>query len=264
MRATISFTTDFGYDDPYVGVMKAVILGINPEASIVDLCHTIAPQDVIEAGLVLAGACPYFPDGTIHLAVVDPGVGSARRCLAARTRRALFVASDNGLLTAALANDPPEQVVELTESRYWRPDVSTTFHGRDVIAPVAAHLSLGLPIDALGRRLEDRVVLPLPGPERLADGSLIGHIIRIDHFGNLIIDLRTTDLRGRAAEAIFAIKGARVEGLRRYYAEGEGLIALVGSTGYIEIAQRNGNAAAQLGANRGDIVKVEWNAQRGP
>ncbi|MCL5025841.1 MAG: SAM-dependent chlorinase/fluorinase [Chloroflexi bacterium] len=260
MRSIISLTTDFGYDDPYVGVMKGVILGINSEASVVDLCHTIAPQDVRGAGLVLAGAYPYFPDGAIHLAVVDPGVGSGRHCLAARTRRALFVAPDNGLLTAVLAEDPPEEVVELTRSQYWLPQVSSTFHGRDILAPVAAHLSMGLPIEMLGPRIRDWVILPSSGPERQADGSLIGHIIRIDHFGNLITDLRSADLHDAATTAVFTIKDVQVVGLSRYYAERDGLMALVGSTGNIEIALRNGSAATQLSADRGDLVRVRWTA----
>ncbi len=263
MKPIISLTTDFGHDDPYVGMMKAVILGINPEASLVDLFHNVHPQDVETAGLLLAGACLYFPDGTIHLVVVDPGVGSARRCLAARTRRALFVAPDNGVLTAALAQDPADIVVELAERRYWRPDVSSTFQGRDVMGPVAAHLSSGVPVEALGPPLADWVRLAVAQPERRDDGTVAGHVVHVDHFGNLITDLRPGDLPPGQTEPVFSIRGQTVVGLHRYYAEKEELMALVGSTGHIEIALPRGNAAARLQARRGDVVYAR-RRHRGP
>ncbi len=258
MRATISLTTDFGYDDPYVGMMKGVILGLNPDASLVDICHNIPPGNIALAGLFLAGAAPYFPAGSVHLAVVDPGVGSSRRCLAARTRRASFVAPDNGLLTAALADNPPDEIVELTNPEYWLPSPSPTFHGRDIMGPVAAHISLGIPLCEFGPPVMDPVKLETPHPQRQPDGSLIGQVVHTDRFGNLITNIRPADLPGAAGGQskglILEIAGQPIRGLSRHYSEGSGLLALVGSTGFIEIALRDGSAAQALQIGRGETV----------
>ena len=284
MRPIITLTTDFGLEDGYVGTMKGVILGINPEAAIVDLSHQIAPQNVRQAAYVLAAACPHFPQGTIHVVVVDPGVGSERRAIALETPTAHFVAPDNGVLSYILAElgsddefsrlkgtpldrgrenssdeggaiPPGCQAVHLNNPRYWLAEVSSTFHGRDIFAPVAAHLSLGVPLEELGEPIEEIVVFPIPRPELRADGTLVGHVIHIDRFGNLI-----TDVKGRSLHlgSIIEVKGREIQGVSRSYAdveEGE-LLALIGSSGRLELSVREGSAAQKLQAKVGDEVVV--------
>jgi len=264
MRPIITLTTDFGLEDGYVGTMKGVILGINPEAAIVDLSHQIAPQSVRQAAYVLAAACPHFPPGTIHVVVVDPGVGSERRAIALETPTARFVAPDNGVLSYILAElgfsegeaiPPGCRAVHLNNPRYWLVEVSSTFHGRDIFAPVAAHLSRGVPIEELGEPIEEIVVFPIPLPELRADGTLVGHVIHIDRFGNLI-----TDVKGRSLHlgSIIEVKGREIQGVSRTYAdveEGE-LLALIGSSGRLELSVREGSAAQKLQAKVGDEVVV--------
>jgi S-adenosylmethionine hydrolase len=244
--------TDFGTDDVYVGVMKAVLLGICPTARLVDLTHAIPPQDVALGALALADAAPYLPAGAVALAVVDPGVGSARLPLAARSGGRYFVGPDNGLLSWCLGDDA--EVVRIEDPRYRRPSVSATFHGRDVFAPAAAHLLNGLPLAALGRRLDAWVRLERPAATRRADGALEAHVIAVDRFGNLILDLGADDLPPRPS---FEVGGRRVDGLARSYGDAEGdLAALVGSFGRVELARPNGSAAAGLGLGRGAVVTV--------
>ena len=262
----ITLTTDFGLTDSYVGVMKGVILGIEPTATVVDLCHGIRPQDVAEAAFVLGTAWNYFPADTIHVAVVDPGVGGPRRGIALRTAAATFVGPDNGIFSYVLAEAgvsvsqsglraiaPVALAVELSEPRYWLPGPSATFHGRDIFAPVAAHLAAGVPLVALGSAVDEIQLLPVTRPERRSDGSLAGHVLHVDQFGNLITDIRRSDLVG-LTDPCFTIRGRRIRGLRRYYAEAPGLCALVGSSGRVEIALRGGSAAAELGADTGEPV----------
>lgn len=255
--SVITLTTDFGQRDAYVGAMKGVILGINPQATLVDLSHEITPQAVEEAAYVLWTACPYFPSGTVHVVVVDPGVGSARRPIAIQTERAFFVGPDNGVFSYVLATEGPGLVVHLTNPRYWRPQVSSTFHGRDIFAPVAAHLSLGVPIGELGEPIEDPVILPLARPEGRGD-QVVGRVVHVDHFGNVITNLEPAHLPA-GQDLVIQVAGHRVQGLSPTYSAarpGE-LVALWGSDGLLEIAVREGNAAALLGIRVGDPVVVQ-------
>ncbi len=240
----ITLTTDFGLADGYVGVMKGVILGIAPDVRLVDLSHDVAPQDIRRAADILDQAAPYFPAGTVHLAVVDPGVGGARRGLVVQTQNAFYVGPDNGLFTRALAA-PGAQAWEPDRPEYWLPAVSRTFHGRDIFAPVAARLALGMPPVQLGRPAADPVRLALPGPMRHEDGHISGQIVHADRFGNLISDVPAGWLTGQGWQC--RIAGRQIAGLSATYgaAERGALLALIGSSGTVEIAVREG--ARRLG-----------------
>ena len=269
----ITLTTDFGLADAYVGVMKGVILGIAPEATIVDLSHEIRPQDVRHGAFVLKTACRYFPPGTIHVVVVDPGVGSRRRILVARGASATFVGPDNGVLTWALEDVGVDCVVGATEARFWRPAVSRTFHGRDIFAPLAAHLMRGIPVESLGPAVSDWLRIPFPLPQRCPGANRVeGEILHIDRFGNLITNIeleadsgQVTNVSGGSVvlseSATFTIGPRSVAGLRRSYVEVEPgqLLAIAGSSGYLELAVRDGSAAAALGVRRGDSVQIQLN-----
>lgn len=265
----ITLTTDFGLSDAYVGSMKGAILSINPQALMIDISHSIRPQKIEQGAYVLSSAWPYFPGGSIHVAVVDPGVGTQRRAIALETPAGFFVGPDNGLLSAALpeevragAPEPAGSValpqgydaVSLTNEAYFRHPVSATFHGRDIFGPVAAHISTGVPLAALGEPVGEIIALPPFRARRQADDSLRGRIIHIDRFGNLVTDVRAQDL---PQERVFIeIADRQIAGLRPAY-EGEGeLVAVVGSAGYLEIAVPNGDAAAMLGADIGTPVIV--------
>ena len=252
MYSIITLTTDFGTRDAYVGAMKGVILGINPAATIVDISHEIEPQNIPQAAYVLESVYRYFPEGTIHLAVVDPGVGSDRRAIIVRTAGAFFVAPDNGVLSR-VAGDMLE-AINITNPRFWLQPVSRTFHGRDIMAPVAAHLSLGTAPDEFGDTISSIVMLPHHRPEIKPDGSLIGHIVHADRFGNLVTDVKESDLPGKDIK--IEVKGHTIRGLSSTYAEGDGLLALIGSHGYLEIAVKNGSAAGFMGADTGNTVRV--------
>ena len=263
----ITLTTDFGLADGYVGTMKGVILSIAPEASIVDISHDIEPQNVRQAAYVLSTAAPYFPPGTIHVVVVDPGVGSARRPIAVRTERAYFVGPDNGVFSYALAGEQEARskrqeagakgptVLHLNRREFWLPTISQTFHGRDIFSPVAAHLAAGVPFDALGTPITDPVTFPLPRPERLPDGSIRGEVLHADRFGNLITDIPMSWLTGNKTW-VFEIAGQRIEGLSVTYAAARrgALVALPGSEGLLEIAVREGSATGRLGIGPGAPV----------
>lgn len=253
--AIITLTTDFGDHDPYVGIMKGVILGVAPRAAIVDFTHQVPPQNISEAAFVLESARPYFPEGTAHLAVVDPGVGSERRPILVTTSRESYVGPDNGLFSFALAL-PGAQAWLLDRSEFWLPDVSRTFHGRDIFAPVAAHLALGVPPSDLGSPLPDPVRLPRPQPERTRNGEITGHVIHVDRFGNLMTDIPGQWLAGR--EWTCEISGVLLRGPAPTYASvprGE-LLLLVSSNGTAEIAAREANAAERLRARSGTRVRL--------
>jgi S-adenosylmethionine hydrolase len=254
--AVITLLTDFGTTDGYVGTMRGVILGINGDATIVDITHDVAAQDVPAAAFVLSTAYPYFPADTIHVVVVDPGVGSARRALAVRTPRGVFVAPDNGGLSHVYAREPTFQVVQLTERRYWLSPVGDTFHGRDVFAPVSAHLSLGMPIGEFGPPIDDPQRFSVPEPQAGRDGGIKGQILHVDRFGNLVTNVLPQMLP--ADEVTIHIAGHTVSGPQRAYAGAAGgeLLALVGSHGYVEVAVRNGSAAQVLGVGRGAEVRI--------
>jgi hypothetical protein len=264
-RPIITLITDFGQSDSYVGAMKGVILDICPQAALVDISHQVRPQALQQAAYVLATAAPYFPPDTIHLIVVDPGVGSTRRSVAVQTRRATYVAPDNGLLGLALARDPARLVIHLTEARYWLSEVSATFHGRDIFAPAAAHLACGVELGAMGDSIPSSELLTLPAlqPQLLLDGSRQGEILNVDRFGNLVTNFHfpATDARHLPSDPQFAVMvgDERVAGLSRTFADVEPgeLVAYVGSGGYLEIAVREGSAADRLGVDLGAQVKVE-------
>jgi S-adenosylmethionine hydrolase len=257
-RSIITLTTDFGQSDGYVGTMKGVILGICPEASLVDISHEIRPQAVRQAAFVISAAAPYFPEGTVHLVVVDPGVGSERRPIVVRTERGMYVAPDNGVLSLALEQDPAQEAIHLTEARFQRAQVSATFHGRDIFAPAAAHLARGAEPNEMGARLDptEIVRLSMDSPQRLAAGLWQGQVLHIDRFGNLISDLRL----GTPTPGTLVRVGQQWLGnVQRTFADvapGE-MVAYMGSSGYLEIAVREGSAARALGMDIGDPIQVE-------
>jgi S-adenosylmethionine hydrolase len=257
MKRIITLTTDFGLTDGFVGTMKGVILGINPDVTIVDITHDIAPQNVEQGAFLFANAARYFPADAIHVVVVDPGVGSARRTIAAQEGETIFVAPDNGVLSSVLR--PSSSVVHLNNPAYWLPRVSNTFHGRDIFAPVAAHLSLGVPLEALGARIDDWVQL-LGGEAAFRAGDEIaGRIVHIDRFGNIITNIGEELLAGmHRARLVVFIGGRAVRGVRQSYSDvapGE-LVALISSSWRLEVALREGSAAQVLGARVGDVVSV--------
>jgi S-adenosylmethionine hydrolase len=257
-RPVIALTTDFGQADGYVGIMKGVILGICPQAMLVDVCHEIRPQAMRQAAYVLESASPFFPLNTVHVVVVDPGVGTHRRPVAIRTDLATYVAPDNGVLSLILARGSACSAVHLTEPRYHLTPVSATFHGRDIFAPAAAHLACGVDLREMGDeiKLSDLVALHDLEPVRQSGGSWLGEVIHVDRFGNLVTSFRGTQTNLGCS---IQIAGERIRGLSRTYADvGSGdLVAYVGSSGYLEIAVREGSAATKLGADVGDPVQVQ-------
>ena len=266
------FTTDFGLSDSYAGVMKGVALGINPEVRLVDLTHQIAPQNVFQGAFALGVSYRYFPTHAVHVAVVDPGVGTSRRPVLLETPGGSFVAPDNGLLSRVLDDYLPDSSVpsgpvelpttvrsfHLTNPEYWLHPVSSTFHGRDVFTPVAAHLSLGVAPQSLGEPTGFLEYLPIPQP-RMDAGRIRGEIIYSDTYGNLISSIPQTLIEGRAIGEI-RIKGRAIARLSRTFNDGpaSGLVALVGSHGYLEVAVPNGNAAATLSASPGEPISVTF------
>lgn len=260
----ITLLTDFGLHDAYVAIMKGVILGIAPHARLIDVTHEVAPQGVAEAAYLLQTGYKYFPRGTIHLVVVDPGVGSERRGLAIATSDYYFVGPDNGLFAplveAARSNDEPVAIVELGEPRYWLPKVSHTFHGRDIFAPVAAHLIAGAPFNELGQPLATIEPSTVQPPRRDAQGLLHGELLHVDRFGNCLTNIAASTLHANGlGERLYVdIAGERLPGLYQTYSEAPvGMpVVLLSSSGRLELAIRNGNAAQALGVIAGDRVKV--------
>jgi len=270
-KPVITLTTDFGLEDPYVAAMKGVILATNPEATIVDISHAVRPQAIEQGAFLLASAWPYFPNGSLHVGVVDPGVGTERRALAVRTPAATFVGPDNGLLSPALPDEVREaawghdqpvpvrlpagyRAVSLTNEAYLRQPVSSTFHGRDIFAPVAGHISRGVRLEELGPPVEEMLALAPFRARRQPDGSLRGRVIHIDVFGNLVTDVRCEDLP--AERSTVEVAGQRIVGLSPTYQEGAEIVAVVGSSGYLEIAAPRASAAELLGAALGIPVLV--------
>ena len=254
----ITLTTDFGHKDAFVGTMKGVILGVNPKVGIVDLSHGIPPQDIMAGALVLSGAVPFFPAGTIHVAVVDPGVGSERRPLLIQSEREFFVGPDNGLFSLVMKGKKPKQIVELSEDTYHLKPTSSTFHGRDIFAPVAAQLSLGLLPKKLGNPVEDFVRLPWP-EVTTNKRSIQGEVIYVDGFGNLITNIQEDTLAPFPRNKLSTTIGQlQIHGLcASYYAVREGdVVAVMNSWRFLEIAVRNGSAANQTGQSVGAPVEV--------
>jgi hypothetical protein len=260
VRPLIALLTDFGTRDHYAGAMKGVILGICPDATLVDLTHEVPAHDVLAGALELAVSYKYFPTGTVFIAVVDPGVGSARRGIAAETADYRFVAPDNGVLTAVLRESPARKVVELTERRYARPTVSRTFEGRDRFAPAGAWLAKGIQLSALGRPVADIQRLDIPAPEVSAD-VIRGVVLRVDRFGNLVTNLDRKSVEHLAHGGSISIEAGphRIERLVATYAElpGDGIGALFGGTDHLELAAAAASAAERLGLGRGTSIIVK-------
>jgi S-adenosylmethionine hydrolase len=261
----ITLLTDFGTEDEYVGLMKGVILSINPSATIVDITHQIDPQDIVQAAFVIHSAHPYFPEGTVHLVVVDPGVGTGRELLILKTKKQFFVAPDNGVLTLLLKEKPPAEFIRLSNPEYYLPTVSKTFHGRDIIAPVGARITVGLELKKLGTETDVKKVVCLDNIDAsiLENGELVGKIIATDHFGNLITNIHSGKLiefRRQGKEENMRIKiGAHIiSRLSDTYedVEPDTPLALIGSRGYLEISVNKGHAGTILNVCKGDSVRV--------
>jgi S-adenosyl-L-methionine hydrolase (adenosine-forming) len=259
MRPVIALLTDFGLQDHYAGTLKGVLLGICPDLTLVDITHDVPVHDVLTGALELAASFRYFPAGTIFLVVVDPGVGSARRGLAAEAGEYRFVAPDNGVLTEVFRELPPRRVVELTERRYARPTISRTFEGRDRFAPAAAWLAKGIQLPALGRALPDYQRLDIPTAAVTVD-AIRGTVLRIDRFGNLVtnIDRRAFDAFVRGDGVRIEAGGVPVTRLVATYADipGADVCALFGSSDHLELAANVSSAAERLGLRRGAAVTV--------
>lgn len=259
MEPLITLTTDFGGDSPYVAAMKGVILGLNPRARLIDLSHQIPPQDICFVAFFLRASIPCFPSEAIHLVVVDPGVGTERALLYVEVDGHRLLAPDNGCWTALIGpGSRPPIVFRLTERRFWRPTVSSTFHGRDILAPVAAHLSLGEDPRNLGPIVDDWVRLDSK-PAIIEPGRLVGEVIFVDHFGNLITNIPGVAFIALADKRVEIMVGDHEISRRvRTYGEAEQgtLIALVSSADLLEVAVTGGSAAKKLGAIVGMPVSV--------
>lgn len=255
----ITLTTDFGHADPFVGIMKGAILRITPNIHIVDLNHGIPPQDIRAAALTLAASFAYFPQGSIHVAVVDPGVGSERRPIVIHAAGHYFIGPDNGIFGLALKGQESFFIVHLSNEAYHLQPTSRTFHGRDVFAPVAAHLARGVPMAEFGSILKDCVRLAWPAVER-AGKFIVGEVIYIDRFGNLFTNIRERDLEGAQGDRIrIHLKKSEIQGLSESYAAGDKgkYIALINSWGLVEVASYNDNVASRSSSKIGDKVRVE-------
>lgn len=289
----ITLLTDFGHQDAYAGIMKGVIAGINPSANIIDICHNIPPQDIMSGAYLLATSYKYFPKGTIHVAVVDPGVGSQRDIICVKIRDYLFLVPDNGLLSLVVPEEKPKSIIRVTNTKYFLPSSSNTFHGRDIFAPVAAHLSLGIKPQQLGARINQLNQMDIPTPRYNKKRQLEGQVIYIDRFGNLITNItrehlewhfhnliiprdslqhpfKKGGLRGiyngedkeklllcKTMETIIGKK--KITGLSKTYADvhaGEPLV-LFGSAGFLEVSVNQGNARKFFKVDSGNKIMVE-------
>jgi len=258
-RPVVAFLSDFGTRDHYAGTLKAVVLSVCPDATLIDIGHEIPAHDVLAGALELAACYRYFPVGTIFLVVIDPGVGSSRRGIAADCGDYRFVAPDNGVLSAVFRDTPPRKVIELTERKYARATVSRTFEGRDRFAPAAGWLAKGIALVSMGKSISNYHVIDLPRPEVTKD-HIAGEVMRVDRFGNLItnIDRRTLEQFASGKPIGITIGDRRIERIVATYAEapaGE-LCALFGSTDHLEIAVNAGDAATSLGLGRGTKAQV--------
>jgi S-adenosyl-L-methionine hydrolase (adenosine-forming) len=259
----VTLLTDFGTADYFVGAMKGAVLASNPEARVVDITHEVPPYDVEAGAFTLRSAFETFPEGTVHVAVVDPGVGSARRAIAVEGRGHTFVGPDNGIFGHVYERVRPCRVFQLTNTKFFRSEVSPTFHGRDIFAPVAGALSRGARAEELGPEVFDFARLPSAAVERSAEGTLAGAVIHVDRFGNLITNITHEDLSDEAIArgARLLIAGHEIRRFRRFFAEdAEGAgepFAVWGSAGLLEVAVFRGSAARLLGVERGQRIEVE-------
>lgn len=256
----ITLTTDFGTCDCYAGAIKGVLLSINPECRPVDLTHDIPPQDIQAGALCLARACPFFPAGSVHLAVIDPGVGSVRRPLILVTERQYFIGPDNGLFSAVMQSAERFMCIEPTDASYFLQPVSTTFHGRDIFAPVCAHITRGIPLSGMGRLIDDPVRIETPAAAIDEQGRLSGTIIHIDRFGNLITDIPQALLAAavQCGKTRIECAGKVIRRIYSSYAEagGKEMFGIIGSGGTLEISRKNSSAQKALNARRGQRVSV--------
>jgi S-adenosylmethionine hydrolase len=261
-RPIVTLTTDFGLSDHFVGTMKGVILDIVPEADIIDICHSIQAFDILDAALTVAQAYSYFPASTVHLVVVDPGVGTARRPLVVGADKYRFVAPDNGVLSLVYNREERLRVHHVTSEHYFLQPVSKTFHGRDVFAPVAAYLAKGVDLAKFGEPISDFLRLGAPKPRLLEGNTLGGVVLKVDHFGNLVTNITPLDAPGlfRLDKQPFKIRigKAEITEIKSTYEEGERgqLFGILGSMGYLEIVASRGSAAQLAGATRGSEVQI--------
>jgi S-adenosylmethionine hydrolase len=254
----VALLTDFGLRDPYVGVMKGVILSVNPDARIIDLSHDVPSQSILEAYFLLSNTYRYFPAGTVFVAVVDPGVGTDRAILAVETDRYLFLAPDNGLLGFLDRESAIRRIVRVSEKKYFLRPVSNTFHGRDIFAPVAGHLSRGLDPGKLGPETSAMVRITPPTPQVTREGIIRGEVVRVDRFGNLITNIPGDSLAQVGGKLEIRVGRAVLRELCRSYGDAPKgkLIAVVGSTGHLEISVNKGNAQKRTGARAGSTVRI--------
>jgi S-adenosylmethionine hydrolase len=253
----LTLLSDFGYDDVYVGVMKGIISQINPNLTLIDLNHQIPPQNITAARFSLMNAYPYFSSGTVHLAVVDPGVGSKRRAIALKLKQGYLVGPDNGIFSGIISQNPVIKAVELTNSEYWRiSQPSSTFHGRDIFAPVAAHLASGVSLHKLGREINPETLVKLDIAEcQITNNGVAGCIQYIDHFGNIISNIPGSFVEGKTW--CVEVQGLQIPGCATYIDVEVGeVLALVGSHGWVEVAVNSGNAQIQLQINYQENLEV--------
>lgn len=253
MNRLIAIVTDFGLKDGFVGTMKGVIYGINPQSVIVDISHDISPQNIREGLFVLESSYRYFPEETIFLVVVDPGVGSHRKALLLKAEKYFFIGPDNGIFSFLYKKEKPE-IIEITNRDYCLPEISQTFHGRDIFAPVAGHISKGIDYSLMGRKIDNIILLPGLVPEILPDKKIMGQIIYIDKFGNLITNITENFLNNR--DITIKLKNTIITGLSTSYGEvspGKPL-AIIGSSGYLEIAVNHGNAGDLFCCHGGEKI----------
>jgi len=257
----ITLLTDFGTDDYFVGAMKGVILSVNPGAALIDISHNIPPQDIQAAAFALLACYRSFAQGTIHVAIVDPGVGSTRRPILAVAGGYFFIGPDNGILSYVLDNEADQTIFHVTSEQFFRKPLSTTFHGRDVFAPIAAALSKGLSADSFGPQIDDPVKLPALKPVVGSNGKVSGRIIHIDRFGNCVTNIERSSVSGNE-QVMVMVKGKRVQAFREFYGEAgadKKPFAIWGSAGFLEVSARNRSAAKMLGVKRGDeiVLRIE-------
>jgi len=262
-QPTITLITDFGTQDGYVGVMKGIIAGINPSANIIDISNTIEAQNIFQAAYVLNSSYKYFPKGTIHIVIVDPGVGSERKILCLKTADYFFLAPDNGVLSFIAAIEKSHSVLEVTNKEFFLPEISNTFHGRDIFAPVAAHLSKGINHKKLGNTIEEIQKIDLPKPIRSTDGVLTGEVIYVDSFGNLITNITgkiINRIKVKSRKLAIVAGEKKIHKLSNSYTDvkDKEVLAIIGSTGFLEISVNQGSAKDVLHLKKGDKLVLGY------
>jgi hypothetical protein len=260
MNRIVTLTTDFGLKDNFVGVVKGVILQKNPEAKIVDITHEISPQSILEAAFVINSAYSFFPSGTLHVVICDPGVGTRRRIIIVSTKKYLFLAPDNGVLSLVIKKEPPQKIINVSNHKFFLTPISSTFHGRDIFAPVAGYLSRGGKLTELGEVIANIKMLPLPQSE-YKKNVIKTPVVYIDKFGNIITALSQKDWQEKVKKKNFQLHFEKKKleiSLKRAYADGEQgeIIALFGSSGFLELAINHGNAAQRLQVKTGTLLKI--------